>query len=252
MDKTVRNVMVAVACLLALGALGVFAAVRQSQRPVQEVVVKVSDEFDNYFISSRGVTALLTRGGQEPVTGTRPEGAQLRELEARVKAHPFVKDAQVYRDLAGNLHADVRQNRPIARLVHADSRLDSYVDAEGRALPLSPLYTARVATVSRAGGAALPKAFFQDSTGRRYLEFLRYVDEHPFWRAQVAEVFVEPGGKLSFTQQVGDQRIEFGPPADISDKFAKLMVFYRQIPSVLGWDTYHRVNVEYQNQIICE
>lgn len=252
MEKTVRNLFVAFACLLGLGAVAVFAAVRQANRPVEGVVVNIADEFNNYFISERGVTALLTRSGQEPVLGTRPEGAKLRELENRLRAHAFVKEAQVYRDLSGNLHADVRQNRPIARLVHADARLDTYVDAEGRRLPLSPLYTARVATVARAGGLPLPATFFQDSTGRRYLEFLRYVDGHPFWRAQVAEVFVEPDGKLSFTQQIGDQRIEFGPPEAVADKFAKLMVFYRQIPSVLGWDTYHRVNVEYQDQIICE
>ena len=252
MTKTVRNLLVALACLLGLGGMAVFAAVRQSHRPVQHIVVSVANDFNNYFISERGVTALLTKGGREPVIGTVPEGPRLRELEGRLKAHPFVRDAQVYRDLAGDLHADVRQNRPIARLVHPDDRLDTYVDASGKLLPLSPLYTARVATVSRAGGGALPTTFFQDSTSRGYLDFLRYVDEHPFWRAQVAEVFVEPGGKLSFTQQVGDQRVEFGAPEDISGKFAKLMVFYRQIPSVLGWDTYHRVNVEYQNQIICE
>ena len=252
MDRTVRNLLVAAACLLVLGGLGVFAALRQAARPVDAVTVNIANEFDNYFISERGVTALLTKGGQEPVVGTHPEGPRLRELEARLKAHAFVRDAQVYRDLAGNLHADVRQNRPIARLTHPDTRLDTYVDAEGRPLPLSPLFTARVATVARPGGASLPSAFFQDSIGRRYLSFLRYVDEHEFWKAQVSGVFIEPGGKLSFTQQVGDQRIEFGMPENISEKFAKLMVFYRQIPSVLGWDTYHRVNVEYQNQIICE
>ena len=252
MEKTVRNLLVAVVCLLALGGMVAFAAVRQAHRPVEHVVVNIANDLNTYFISERGVTALLTEGGKEPVLGTVPQGPRLRQLEGRLKAHPFVRDAQVYRDLAGNLHADVRQNRPIARLVHPDNRLDSYVDADGLRLPLSPLYTARVATVSRAGGGALPTTFFQDSVGRGYLEFLRFVDEHPFWRAQVAEVFVEPGGKLSFTQQVGDQRIEFGAPQDISEKFAKLMVFYRQIPSVLGWDTYHRVNVEYQNQIICE
>ncbi|GAA4369126.1 hypothetical protein GCM10023185_42470 [Hymenobacter saemangeumensis] len=252
MDRTVRNLLVSFACLLVLGCMGVFAAVRQATRPVGEVAVTIANEFDNFFISERGVTALLTKGGKEPIVGTRPEGARLRELEDRLKAHPFVREAQVYRDLAGNLHADVRQNRPIARLVHPDTRLDNYIDAEGKPLPLSPLFTARVATVSRPGGLALQNGFFRDSTGQRYLAFLRYVDEHPFWRAQVAEVFIEPGGRLSFTQQVGDQRIEFGLPENISEKFAKLMVFYRQIPSVLGWDTYHRVNVEYQNQIICE
>ena len=252
MDRTARNFLVAVACLLVLGGLGAFAAVRQAARPVAAVRVSIANEFNNYFISERGVTALLTKGGAEPVLGTRPAGPRLRELEARLRAHPFVREAQVYRDLAGNLHADVRQNRPIARLTHPDTRLDTYVDAEGRTLPLSALFTAHVATVARAGGGTLPTAFFRDSTGRRYLEFLRYVDEHEFWKSQVSEVFVEPGGKLSFTQQVGDQRIEFGPPENISEKFAKLMVFYRQIPSVLGWDTYHRVNVEYRNQIICE
>ena len=252
MARTFRNLLVALTCLLILGSLGVFAAVRQALRPVQRVEVSIANEFENYFINEKGITALLTKHGAEPVVGTRPEGPRLRQLEARLRAHPFVRDAQVYRDLAGNLHADVRQNRPIARLTHSDTRLDTYVDAEGHTLPLSPLFTARVATVARPSGASLPSAFFQDSTGRRYLDFLRYVDEHEFWKAQVAEVFIEPSGKLSFTQQVGDQRIEFGLPENISEKFAKLMVFYRQIPSVLGWDTYHRVNVEYQNQIICE
>ncbi|GAC1376818.1 MAG: hypothetical protein NVS3B25_27800 [Hymenobacter sp.] len=252
MDRTVRNLLVAAACLLVLGGLGVFAAVRQASRPVGAITVNIADEFNNYVISERGVAALLTKGGTEPVVGTRPEGPRLRELEARLKAHPFVREAQVYRDLAGNLHADVRQNRPIARLTHPDTRLDTYVDAEGRTLPLSPLFTAHVATVARPGGESLPSAFFRDSTGRNYLAFLRYVDEHDFWKSQVSEVFIEPSGKLSFTQQVGDQRVEFGLPENISEKFAKLMVFYRQIPSVLGWDTYHRVNVEYQNQIICE
>jgi cell division protein FtsQ len=252
MARTYRNLLVALICLLVLGSLGVFAAVRQATRPVRQVQVSIANEFENYFINEKGITALLTRHGAEPVVGTRPQGPRLQQLEARLRAHPFVREAQVYRDLAGNLHADVRQNRPIARLTHPDTRLDTYVDAEGHALPLSPLYTARVLTLARPGGLALPARFFADSTGRRYLDFVRYVDEHPFWRAQVAEVQIEPDGRLSFTQQVGDQRIEFGLPENISEKFAKLMVFYRQIPSVLGWDTYHRVNVEYQNQIICE
>ena len=252
MDRTIRNLLVSAVCLLVLAGLGAFAAVRQAQRPVGAMVVNVANEFENYFISESGVTALLTNGNTEPVLNTRPEGPRLRELEARLKAHPFVRDAQVYRDLAGDLHADVRQNRPIARLSHPDAGQDTYVDAAGQPLPLSPLFTARVATVARAAGVGLPPTFFQDSSGRRYLDFLRYVDEHPFWRAQVSQVVIEPGGKLSFSQQVGDQRVEFGLPESISEKFAKLMVFYRQIPSVLGWDTYHRVNVEYQNQIICE
>lgn len=247
-----KNYLFATACLLLLTGLAVFAGVRQANRPVSGVIVTISNEFNNYFISEQEVTALLTRNGNQRLEGARPEDVNLKALEARLKAHSFVREAQVYRDLAGNLHADVRQNRPIARLVHADTRKDSYLDAEGHELPLSPLFTARVVPVARQGGAPIPASFFSDSTGRRYLEVLRYIDEHPFWRAQVAEVFIGPNGKLAFTQQIGDQRVEFGFPENISEKFAKLMVFYRQIPPVLGWDTYHRVNVEFKDQIICE
>ena len=252
MKRKANNLLFATVCLLLLVGLGAFAAVRQAQRRVGGVIVSISNEFNNFFISQREVTSLLTRQGRDRLEGSAPDEVDLKALEARLKAHSFVKEAQVYRDLAGNLHADVRQSRPIARLVHADSRQDSYLDADGRRLPLSPLFTARVVPVSRQGGAPLSAAFFQDSSGTRYLEFLRYVDEKPFWRAQVAEIFVGPNGKISFTQQVGDQRVEFGFPENISEKFAKLMVFYRQIPPVLGWDTYHRVNVEFKDQIICE
>jgi cell division protein FtsQ len=252
LKRKANNLLFATGCLLVLAGLGAFAAFRQAKRPVGGVSVSISNEFNNFFISEREVTSLLTRHGQDQLEGTDPANINLKELEDRLKAHSFVKDAQVYRDLAGNLHADVRQNRPIARLVHADSRQDSYLDAEGHKLPLSPLFTARVVPVSRLSGQPLSANFFQDSAGARYLEFLRYIDEKPFWRAQVAEVFVGPSGKISFTQQVGDQRVEFGFPENISEKFAKLMVFYRQIPPVLGWDTYHRVNVEFKDQIICE
>ncbi|OWP62996.1 hypothetical protein CDA63_11475 [Hymenobacter amundsenii] len=252
MKRKANNLLFATICLLLLVGLGAFAAVRQANRHVGGVIVSISNEFNNFFIGQREVTSLLTREGRDRLEGSNPDEVDLKALEARLKAHSFVKEAQVYRDLAGNLHADVRQSRPIARLVHADSRQDSYLDADGRQLPLSPLFTARVVPISRPGGVPLSARFFQDSVGTRYLDFLRYLDEKPFWRAQVAEVFVAPSGKISFTQQVGDQRVEFGFPDNISEKFAKLMVFYRQIPPVLGWDTYHRVNVEFKDQIICE
>ncbi|OUJ72425.1 cell division protein FtsQ/DivIB [Hymenobacter crusticola] len=252
LKRRANNLIFATVCLVLLTGLAVFAGVRQASRPVSNVIVNISNEFNNYFISEKEVTALLTRNGQQPLIGADPSELDLKALEARLRAHSFVKEAQVYRDLAGNLHADVRQSRPIVRLTHNDTRLDTYLDTEGQLLPLSPLFTARVVPVSRVSGPPLQPGFFRDSTGQRYLEFLRYIDEHPFWRAQVAEVFIAPNGKVSFTQQVGDQRIEFGSPDNISEKFAKLMVFYRQIPPALGWDTYHRVNVEFKDQIICE
>ena len=83
MDRTVRNFLVAATCLLVLVGLGVFAAVRQVARPIGAVTVNIANEFDNYFISERGVTALLTKGGAEPVLGSRPAGPRRRPRPGR-------------------------------------------------------------------------------------------------------------------------------------------------------------------------
>ncbi|MBC8082431.1 MAG: hypothetical protein H7Z21_04410, partial [Hymenobacter sp.] len=148
LKRKVHNVLFATGCLLLLGGLAVFAGVRQASRPVGQVIVRISNEFNNFFISEREVTTLLTRGGRQRLEGRPAAELDLPALEARLKAHSFVKEAQVYRDLAGNLHADVRQNRPIARLTHPNTRQDCYLDAEGHKLPLSSLFTARVVPVA--------------------------------------------------------------------------------------------------------
>ncbi|WP_460879634.1 hypothetical protein [Pontibacter rugosus] len=55
-----------------------------------------------------------------------------------------------------------------------------------------------------------------------------------------------------FLPQLGDHTIEFGKPVKVEDKFKKLAVLYKEVLPTMGWDRYKRVNVEYEDQIICE
>ncbi|HSI90620.1 MAG TPA: hypothetical protein VK927_05850, partial [Adhaeribacter sp.] len=196
---------------------------------------------------------LLTRGGREPLTGLNRNEINLKNLEMRLKAHKFVKEAQVSRDLTGNLKVSIKQNRPIARIIHADSNQDVYIDSEGNILPLSERFTARVIPItSSVLTPALTTRFFQDSTGLAYLSLLKFIDQNVFWKAQMAQMHIDGKGKVSFMPQVGDQVIEFGLPKDIDQKFKKLMVLYKKVLPQMGWNKYKRVNVEFNDQIICE
>jgi cell division protein FtsQ len=154
--------------------------------------------------------------------------------------------------LEGNLNVFIRQNRPIARLLSTEK--DVYLDEEGNQLPLSSLYTAHVIPVTASPSVTLAKggSFFQDSVGVAYLALLRYIENDPFWNAQLAHMDIDQKGKVSFLTQVGDQRIEFGKPVHVQEKFKKLFVFYKEVMPVVGWDKYSRLNVEYKDQIICE
>jgi len=52
--------------------------------------------------------------------------------------------------------------------------------------------------------------------------------------------------------QVGNERIEFGKPERVAQKFDKLMIFYKEILPRMGWNKYSRVNLEYEGQIVAE
>ncbi|WP_225986434.1 cell division protein FtsQ/DivIB [Rufibacter sp. LB8] len=175
----------------------------------------------------------------------------LKGLEMRIKSHKFVKEAEVSRDLAGNINVTIRQNRPIARLLSTEK--DAYLDEEGNQLPLSSLYTAHVLPVTSSLVLKKPAgSFFQDSVGLPYLELLKFIEKDEFWNAQLAHMHIDGKGSVSFLTQVGDQRIEFGKPVQVQEKFRKLFVFYKEVLPVVGWEKYSRLNVEYKDQIICE
>ncbi|MEJ8755805.1 hypothetical protein WG947_02255 [Pontibacter sp. H259] len=213
--------------------------------------INIDNEYNNYFIGDEEINDLLTRDGEKKIEGISNKNIDLKNLEKRIEAHKFVEDAEVYRGLDGNIKVQVKQNRPIARIIRPNQ--DVYIDVEGHILPLSDRYTARVIPITKSAQLKpLNQEFFQDSTGQAYLALLQFIENDEFWKAQLAQMHIDGKGKVSFLPQVGDHTIEFGKPFNPELKFKKLMIFYKEVLPVMGWDKYKRVNVEYEDQIICE
>ncbi|ALI97858.1 hypothetical protein DC20_01300 [Rufibacter tibetensis] len=250
-NRKVKALLFAVFCMGGFVFLAGFSKAKQEEKICKKVNIKIDNEYNNYFLSESEVMALLTRNGRQPLTGMKKEEIDLKRLEMRIKSHKFVRQAEVSRDLEGNINVTIQQNRPIARLLSTEK--DVYLDEEGNQLPLSALYTAHVIPVT-SSIVTSPKSgsFFQDSVGTAYLSLLRFIEKDPFWNAQLAHMDIDQKGRVSFLTQVGDQHIEFGKPVHVEEKFKKLFIFYKEVMPVVGWDKYSRLNVEYRDQIICE
>lgn len=250
-NRKVKALLFAAFCVGGFLFLAAFSASRQDEKLCKKINIKIVNEYNNYFLSDAEVMALLTQNGTQPLKGLKKDEIDLKRLEKRIKSHKFVREAQVSRDLEGNINVIIQQNRPIARLLSQDR--DVYLDEEGNFLPLSGMYTAHVIPITAAAvKPALSSKFFQDSVGKAYLSLLRFIENDPFWNAQLAHMQIEENGKVNFLAQVGDQKIEFGRPVHIEEKFRKLFIFYKEVLPVVGWEKYHRLNVEYKDQIICE
>ena len=150
------------------------------------------------------------------------------------------------------MSVDVKQRRPIARIVQRYGP-DAYISDQGEVLPLSDRFTARVVLIEADNAEPLvEKDLLETESGKNFFQLLQFIDGHKFWKAQIAQLYMNADGTILLYPQVGKQVIEFGTATDIERKFNKLKIFYKQIVPVKGWNRYSRVSLAYQNQIICE
>lgn len=228
-----------------------FTDLRNASKPVNDVIVNIQDQDGSYFTDQQEVMSLMNASSTDYVLGSTVGSLDLKELELRVEANPFVKDAQIYRDLKGNLIVNITQAKPIARIVKRQGR-DFYIDEDGRLLPAHAKQTARVPIIELERAFSWEANLTETEYGTKILDLLRYINEDPFWHAQIAEIVIERDGELVLLPQVTKQEVKFGMPEDVETKFKKLRVFYTQILPNKGWNTYSMVNLKFKDQIVCE
>jgi len=229
-----------------------FVEREQRNKLCKRLFVHIDHTYDNFFVEREDVIYLLSDEGKKPIEGSDLSMLDLRKLEDQLEKHKFIRKGHVYWDLKGNLVAEAIQRRPIIRVMHPNG-LHAYIGDDGEILPVSERFTARVPLL---GGefakVIMDKGMRGYPEGERVFELLQFIDNNPFWTAQIAQMQIDEHLDITMYPQVTKQRIEFGQPENINDKFKKLMVFYKEVLPYKGWNTYEKVNIKYKNQIVCE
>lgn len=246
-----KEVKIAVA-LLGLSFLIAFSERKQSVAVCKDIVVELDNLHENHFMDEAEILKLVEESGQS-IKGVSIERVNLKGIEAKLKFDKHILDADLYGDLKGNLVVNVELRRPIARIVQSDAP-DAYISEDGVIMPVSEKYTSRVVLISGAFVKTLLESEDLNKTeeGKQLLKMIGFIHEDKFWRAQVAQLDINSAGKISIYPQITGQRVEFGKPENIEEKFRKLMIFYKEILPQRGWTRYERVNLEYEGQVIAE
>lgn len=233
-------------------AIVALAEKRRSGKVCERILIDVDNRYENYFVTEHDVQTLITDAGADGVVGKRYMEMDLKELEQRVETNKYVRRAEVYRDVKGNLLVYAEQNRPLARLLRQDAP-DAYISDAGEILPVSDKYTARVMLISGMYTEKMIKhKISEDEKAGRIFKLIDFISRDEFWKSQIAGMDIDEDGDIVMFPQVGKQQIEFGKAENIAKKFAKLSVFYDQILPRKGWNYYNRVNLKYEDQIVCD
>jgi cell division protein FtsQ len=216
-----------------------------------DILVEINNQHENYFVDDQDVIQLITNNGQRIVNGRNFAELDLKEMEIRLKEEYFIGDAEIYKDLKGNMLVSVDLQRPMARIIRQDGP-HAYVAEDGSILPVSEKFTARTVLISGDVTELLKQPLSSTEEGMKLYELLHYIYQDEFLKAQIAQIHIGKGMDITLYPQVTKQYIEFGEPEDIEEKFKKLKIFYKKILPAKGWNAYERVNVKFKDQIIAE
>jgi cell division protein FtsQ len=214
--------------------------------------VNIENSYENYFIDESDALNLLSNNDEEILLRKDIDSLNLKELERRLKTHHFVDDAQVGKDLRGNLLVNIIQSKPLARIIFPDGP-HAYISNEGKLLSTSGKYTARVLIIDGVGAHKLMQEnYFRTDAGIALYNMLKYIDEDKFLKAQIAQINLQRNGDMVLIPQIGKEKINIGDTDDYELKFENLKIFYKNILPVKGWNTYEQVKLKFKNQIVCE
>jgi cell division protein FtsQ len=224
-----------IALLGALAFIFSFSKKRNESRKLTKVDVQFTDE-NSPFITYNTVNKLLIQNKAE-VTSIGKETLVLKKMEQRLQENPMVRDAQVYVTVDGALGAKIEQRNPIGRV---SASPDYYLDDDGRKMPLSDVYSARVPIIT-----GKSKTNFSELT-----PLLLKINEDAFMKSSVVGLNRKANGDVVFELRKTDLKVLFGPPTEIDEKFQNFKAFYKKTKQDSTLSGYGLVNLKFENQVI--
>jgi cell division protein FtsQ len=216
----------------------------------QGIVVKITGSDDNYFIEEKDIKALVVKNPDLNPVGRPVNDINISRLEKLVSQDPWVQQAELFIDNQHRLNIKVIQREPVARVFTVTGN-SFYLDASKDRIPVSERYTARVPVFTGFPTDAVQLQKNDSLLTASIVDISRFVLSDPFWMAQVDQVDITGDRKFEIIPKLGDHIIDFGEGTDVEKKFKKLMAFYKEGLSRVGWNNYTRINVAFENEVVC-
>ena len=239
-----------------------FTNKKQNEKLCKNILIQIDRSDENHFVSVEDVYAMISHeidtSYQKAMISINTE-----KMEHQLGNHPSVARAEVYKTINGDLMVEITQRKPIVRIFPKNGE-SFYMDEHGKLMPVSDNFTARVMVANGFIDESYSKSYHlsakeilkNDSISASSLLddiflFSDYIQKHPFWEAQIEQLYVNKDLEIELIPRVGNHTIVFGDATRLNEKFNNLMIFYNQGLSKTGWNEYSTINLKFKDQIIC-
>jgi len=212
-----------------------FTGKRNQGRNLSKLKVEFVDERPP-FITLNAVNKLLIVN-HDSVKNIAKEHLVLMEMESRLLANTMIRDAQVFVTVDGVLGAKIEQREPLARVA---AQTHYYIDADGKKMPLSNVYTARVPLIT--GNV---EQLYDELT-----QFLKKINKDSFMKSSVIGLHVKNKNNIEVQLRNNDFKVLFGNTNNAEKKFMNLKAFYQKAKRDDLLSVYKAVDLRYGSQVV--
>lgn len=214
-----------------------FSNQRNDKRKVNGINIEfVGDQ--NLYITPAMVNKLLIQK-YGPLINVPKENLVLNTMEKVIEANEMVKNAQVYLTMNGELTSKILQRKPIGRI---EGNAKYYLDDEGKRMPLSNNYSARVPIITgNITGKSLEDVFV----------ILNYINLDDFLRKNVIGIHVENEKNYQLRFRMENFVVNLGDVEALEEKFNNFKAFYAKASKDKTLQDFNIVSLEFDNQVVC-
>ncbi|MBX9889661.1 MAG: hypothetical protein K2X94_00080 [Amoebophilaceae bacterium] len=220
--------------------------------PCQQVEITIKAHNGQSFITQHKVLDLVNAMYNSSLIGRSLKQINTYKVKKTLESQPLIKKVGVFKTLQGVLKIDIATKYVLARIIDTKGP-GYYLDENGALVAMKGLPLLSLLVVD---GIPLASETIQNKAlsihHKRLLELLHYIYKDPFLSCQITTLQLINNDKIILGTAMGNYKIEFGRAEKFYEKFQKLRFFYSYVVPYKGSDGYHRINLEFDNQLICE
>lgn len=225
--------------IIVLAVVSIFFAFSSSQnnaKPISEVEVSFIGD-NNLFISKTKVDKLLIQNN-DYIKCVSKDILDLKALENKLSSHDMIENSEVYISINGILKIDIKQRNPYARVI-SDSSF--YIDNNGTKMPLSDNYSARVLLVHG----------LNDESKIDYVfKLIKTIRNDEFLNLNVTDILINKSD-ISLRVRNCNFEVLVGDLNNLETKIKNFKAFYQKAYRDKILNNYKKVNLQFNNQIVC-
>lgn len=226
------------------------ATEKQKTLPCNGVLVHIDYQSGLSFMNEKEVIDKIQFVCKDSIQKLKAYNLNIQSIEAALKKMPYVDSTEVFLNQKQVLNVVIKQKRPIIRIIN-NNGVSYYLSDKNQVMPLCSNFTARVPI---ALGEVISNGFEKrDSMVQLGLfKLTTELNKDTFLSALIDQFVVDSKGEVTLVPLSGEHTVLFGfAQQNTHEKLKRLKIFYKDVLPRVGWSVYEKLNVKFDNQMVC-